>query len=91
MILPPVLLDIKILIPILVNRNEDFMPDAFRMKNRASRGSFVGEPLSGLIIVAAETDKINVRILFYHLPQHMIRHTAGSGVAISLPFPCASR
>ena len=41
--------------------------------------------LPGLVIVKAEADVIDVRIVLHHLPEHMVGHPAGRGVAVVLP------
>ena len=59
----------KILVPILVGRDEDFCIDAFLLELGCDT---LHRLLSTIIIVHAQNDSIDLRLVGQELPQHLI-------------------
>ena len=41
--------------------------------------------LSRLIVIKAQIHAPDIRIILHHLPQHLVGHAAGGGIAVLLP------
>ncbi len=58
------------------------MLNAFQKKR--NRCSFVGK-LSGFVIVTTKVNRFDIGVIPDHLPQHMVRHATGCGIAVLFP------